>query len=179
MKYCEVQCNIMQVHHKRISLHFPALKSKFTVKCRSKWRAECKWIVLCKFSLCTCCCTVDTTMMCFSVYTTECKWIFLCRGQKCLFVFAFSTACDRFIEHLLENGRKKTNVLHFWTSECILSLVQICILRIKQFCEQMSKNGNFPSLFSPGGPSKILQGNTTSASMERVFRTNSTKTIRK
>ena len=74
---------------------------------------------------------------------------------------------------------KKTNVLHFWTSECILSLVQICILRIKQFCEQMSKNGNFPSLFSPGGPSKILQGNTTSASMERVFRTNSTKTIRK
>ena len=46
------------------------------------------------------------TMMCFSVYSTECKWIVLCRGQKCLFVFAFSTACDRFIEHLLENGRK-------------------------------------------------------------------------
>ena len=26
--------------------------------------------------------------------------------------------------------------------------------------EQMSKNGNFPSVFPPGSPSKILQGNT-------------------
>ena len=67
-------------------------------------------------------------------------------------------------QYLTKDERYKSSTLKVSMNTCfVLSAAEFFVFislrnRLNLFCEQMSKNGNFPSLFSQGSSSKILQG---------------------
>ena len=130
-----ILCNAIQAQWlKKVHCCTAALQCKWVVSCRAIQVARHYSAVQCNshYSHCIAHCSI---VQCSNA---ECKKVVLCSGgEMCLFAFALSTACDRFIERLLNIGSvlKCLGFNSYLFTDCdrFMEQLSICLLRSEKY----------------------------------------------